>query len=202
MAVHRIVAAARAGNAASAEPVGVALVRFLAARRSGELDRWLGAEASARVREGGGLVRELGDAVRALSGTVSDPAGQEWQHHVLPLLDGPRILKVELFARREEAGGEAGGGTRGQRFVLDASSAGAGRFQLEGRLDRRERRLDLVLRSERALAAEARQDIRSAFHRAREAVRYAGGVRFLGPARAFVAFQEDVKPGTRADLIV
>lgn len=139
------------------------------------------------------LVQELGDAMPQARAT---PQG-EWRVATMPLLHGGVVEPVRLWLRRPEwddedaeRRGPEGGPGGGQRFVLDLTFSHFGRFQLDSLIQRRAKRFDVVIRTERPLPEEVTRDLADIFRRCCEGMGLAGqalfkaGEAFFEPADA------------------
>ena len=152
------------------------VLAFVAALRAGDLAGWLG-RAALRALENGGH----GDLVRRLAGdfghiaTLADrPAPGDWQPYLVPLFDGAQLRQLRLFVRRrgdpdDDESDEA-------RFVVEVELSRLGELQLDGFL--RDRRLDLILRSQTPLADGERRDITAIFTQGLELGGLTGTLRF------------------------
>jgi hypothetical protein len=152
---------------------------------------WPGAKAASVLDRAGRsdlrlrLDSEL-DEVRRLA----DPPSGDWHVFVLPLLDGTALRAVQLYLRRN-----SGGNTRpedGTRFVLDVEMSRLGALQLDGLV--RHKRLDVMLRSHREIAAALRQEIAAVFRDTTSAAGFAGEIVFATAARFAVAPLDALRP--------
>lgn len=100
---------------------------------------------------------------------------------MIPLLVGTAIEPVRLFVHRtdgEAARNAAAAGGSGHRFVVDLTFSRLGRMQLDGLLQRRDKRFALIIRTLTPLPEEMRRDITALFIRSSDAVGLAGNVLF------------------------
>jgi hypothetical protein len=157
---------------------------------------WPGAKAaSALDRAGRSDLRLRLDGDAAELRRLADPPRGDWHVFMLPLFDGTSLSAVQLYLRRN-----SGGNTRpedGTRFVLDVEMSRLGALQLDGLV--RQRRLDLMLRSQREITPELRQDIARVFHDTTTAAGFAGEISFAATARFPVAPLDALRPPVGID---
>jgi hypothetical protein len=72
------------------------------------------------------------------------------------------------------------------RFVLDVGLSRLGRIQLDGLIGERDKRLDLIIRSQQPLPGAMRNDIRDIFINAGEITGMKGGLSFQAAPPNFV----------------
>jgi len=114
---------------------------------------------------------------------LAEPKGGDGRLFVLPTRDGGVVNPVRLYLRRRAPG--VATADQGTRFVLDVDMSRLGAVQLDGLV--RNQRLDLVLRSRRAIAGEMRQGIAEVFHNAVAAAGLAGDITFTTASRFAVS---------------
>jgi hypothetical protein len=114
---------------------------------------------------------------------LTDPQNGDWRVFVLPTLDGAMIRPVRLYLRRGTRG--AAQADQGTRFVLDVDMSRLGALQFDGLV--RRQRFDLVLRSNRPITADMRQEIAALFRDTTSAAGLAGDVTFTTASRFAVA---------------
>jgi hypothetical protein len=152
---------------------------------------WPGARAASVLdRAGRGDLRLRLDAEMDEVRRLAQPPTGDWHVFVLPLLDGAALRAVRLYLRRN-----SGGNTRpedGTRFVLDVEMSRLGALQLDGLV--RHKRLDVMLRSHRELAAALRQEIAAVFRDTATAAGFVGEIVFATEARFAVAPLEALSP--------
>jgi hypothetical protein len=90
---------------------------------------------------------------------------------------------------QDRAGSGRGGKDQGQehRFVVDLDLSRLGRLQMDGLVQRADKRFDLILRMETPFSSEMRRDITQLFIGTIEAIGIKGGVTFQGGGR-FLSF--------------
>jgi hypothetical protein len=110
---------------------------------------------------------------------LAEPKSGDWRLFVLPLLDRGAVAPVKLYMRRRALG--AAPAEQGTRFVLDIDMSRLGNVQLDGLV--RPERLNLVMRSHRAITADLRQGIAEVFRNALTAAGLAGDITFTTASR-------------------
>jgi hypothetical protein len=145
---------------------------------------WPGDKVGEALERGGhgDLRLKLAGDTAELRHLADQPSG-DWRVFVLPLLDGNTAHPLRLYLRRN-----GGGNTRpedGTRFVLDVEMSRLGALQLDGLVQ--QKRLDVVLRSHRAIAPELRQEITDVFRDATSAAGLSGDIVFTTASRFAVA---------------
>ena len=83
-----------------------------------------------------------------------------------------------MHTRGQQDDGEDGKKEDGSRFVIDIVLSNLGRFQLDGFVRTKRKRLDLVVRTEKSLPAQMRSDINKIFTEFSEASGVAGQITF------------------------
>ena len=128
--------------------------------------------------------------------TGTDAAGNEWRGFYIPLFDGRDLQQIRLFMRDPAEEGEGGKeGASGHRFLIDLDLSRLGALQLDG-LARKER-LDLIVRTHRALPRDIKADIARLFTETAERVGLKGQVSFQAtphfPPLPFVEHSEIIE---------
>jgi len=170
-------AAARALEATVPRPgpqLAFAMVNVASALRAGgDLRQWPG-ESTARALErlgpqGARLAGALKGDISDLAGQVRESRGGEWRAMTLPLADQAEISAITLIVRVPggngetdgEGDGEGGEGRAdpGQRFLVDVTLSELGRIQIDGLMQSRVRRLQLILRTSTPLPETVCRDL-------------------------------------------
>ena len=176
-----------------------ALLFFMAALRSGDVRGWMGDQAARALsgRDGRSpLLSRLNDDMGQMVRSGTDSAGNEWRGFYIPLFDGRDLQQIRLFMRdpTEEGGGGKDGGA-GHRFLIDLDLSKLGPLQLDG-LARTER-LDLIVRTHRALPRDIKAEIARLFEETAERVGLKGQVSFQAtphfPPLPFVEHSEIIE---------
>ncbi len=173
MAVLQNLDVALAQNLGNAMPaansrLASAILLFVAALRGGDVRGWLGDEAGRGLERSGrrDLLARLGRDMGQLNRATEEPVSGEWRALPVPFQDGRELRQLWLFFRPidpdDSAGGDSTAGDEGgMRFVLDLELSALGPLQLSGLV--REKRFDLIVHSQRPLAAGVQQEIQSIF---------------------------------------
>jgi hypothetical protein len=164
------------------ERILAALVNFVAASRGRALDPIAAVAqeiAGPAHREAAAALRE---AAAALAAAQPHEAAAPFQPVAVPLMDGPAVQMLTIYLPHERDGG---GGDAGEadasRFAVEVELSRLGALQLDGLV--RSKRLDLVLRSRRALPVALRQELAAAFRDSLAASGFAGEIAFAVSAR-------------------
>lgn len=177
--------------------LGAGIVGAMAALRSGDIGRLLGAGFAARGLgpEREEIVRRIRGEFSQLSSLAQDRQEGEWRALFLPYLDDQqRVQRINLFYRRHqkgERGDEHGEG--GTRFVVEAEFTRLGPFQLDGLM--RQQRFDLMIRSRLRVDERMRRDIEAIYEEARGLTGFAGTIAFQTVDEFPVSPLEELKHG-------
>jgi hypothetical protein len=145
--------------------LATAILVFMGAVRAGVDGRGLVGERAARALEAVGrrdVLDRLGEDMRGLS--RADASG-DWRAYPVPFAGDGGLDRVVVRVKRREDDEESAADRlrRGGevRFLVDLVLSRLGPLQLDGLV--RPRRFDLIVRTEAALPADARSEMRSAF---------------------------------------
>ncbi|MQX37901.1 hypothetical protein [Roseospira navarrensis] len=173
-------AAARALEAAIPRPgpqLAFAMVSVAGALRAGgDIRQWPGEGVTRALDRVGGRGEQLAQTLRRdladLAGRARETPGGEWRAITLPFADQAEISAISLILRvpgggrgdRDGAGQDgdderAGGGEPGQRFLVDVTLSELGRIQIDGLMQAKARRLQIILRTGRPLPEEMCRDL-------------------------------------------
>ncbi|HEY0837266.1 MAG TPA: hypothetical protein VGE72_25360, partial [Azospirillum sp.] len=169
--------------------LGAALSFFLSAVRGGDARGWLGEEATSALEKAGrgDLLKRLEDEFRSMQRQAAEPLPGDWRPFTVPMFDGQAIHPVRVHVHPlhgDEEGGADGERDVGSRFLIDVELSRLGPMQLDGLV--RERRFDLILRSQGALPSELRAELTQVFTDSVGAVGYGGGITFQAGPRGWV----------------
>ena len=117
----------------------------------------------------------------------AEPLPGDWRPYTVPMFDGQAIHPVRVHVHPlngDEEGNAQGEREAGSRFLIDVELSRLGPMQLDGMV--RERRFDLILRSQNALPAELRAELTQVFADSVDAVGYGGGITFQAGPRGWV----------------
>jgi hypothetical protein len=154
---------------------------FVAAVRSGDIASWLGDRKMDLIQRAGkeSILRSLTQDSTQTTRTAEPASGGDWRAVPLPMFWEGEIQKVTLYMRREQEqqkqDNEEGGQTR---FVFDLTLSRMGDVQLDGLL--RDKRLDLVVRTQNAFSAPMQQTMRQAYTQALGSTDLSGELNFQG----------------------
>ncbi len=166
------------------------LVMFLAALRTGDIRAWLGEDVARALGRGqSDLLRRLEDDFRELARVADDP-GSDWRVAVLPFNAQASIEQIRLLTRRPPREDKEPDADR-TRFVIDVTLSRLGRIQLDGLVRRKDKRLDLMVRTATPLPAAMRDEIRRLFTQAGEATGINGLLAFEARENGFIEIKID-----------
>jgi hypothetical protein len=156
------------------------LLFFLSALSGGDVNRWIGNQASQALKSAGRdfLLSRLGQDFGQL-GRLADNHGGDWRLFFIPLHDGDQLRQLRLFLRHGLQDREGDGRQNDEdltRFVVEIEMSRLGDLQLDGLV--REKRFDLILRSRAPLPDIMRREITQIFHEANEVTGYFGNIGF------------------------
>jgi hypothetical protein len=166
------------------------VLKVLGLLRDGDVRRWLGNEAYLSVaRTRPDLLERLAADIRKLAPGADGNTGSDWRTFIIPLIaDGALAatrMRIRSGARQNAKGASDNNSTR---FVLDLALSRLGRMQIDGLVQAQGRQLDLIVRTERPLAADVQDGIRHILVEAGVVTGLRGAVGFrLAPTRVFDA---------------
>jgi hypothetical protein len=139
------------------------ILKVLGLLRGGDVREWIGSEAYlglARTRPD--LLERLAADIRKLAPGADGNADGDWRTFTIPVIaDGALAairMRIRSSARQNEEGGASDSDST--RFVLDLALSRLGRMQIDGLVQAQGRQLDLIVRTERPLAADVQGGIR------------------------------------------
>ncbi len=158
---------------------------FMSALVGGNISSWIGDGALRTIqRFKPELVEKLKGDFKSLEKMAKEPARGDWRISLIPIYAGEGIEQIRFMTRNlgdEET--DENEETEGTRFVVDVNLSHIGRLQLDGLVQDKGKRLDLIVRSDSVLSANMRDDIRGIFRHAGDIANISGGVTFqAGPA--------------------
>lgn len=173
-----------------------AILFFVAALRSGDIQSWLGDKTLDILRKSGkgDLTGRLARDVSSLSRPATEPAAQDWRMLSLPLYWQGDVQKLQLFYRHDRPprkDDEDAAQKQGTRFIFDLDLNRMGTVQLDG-LHRpvaensQNGRLDLILRTIRPISMLMQQKMRQTYYNALTQAGVHGELQFQGKAERFV----------------
>jgi hypothetical protein len=147
------------------------------------------------------LASRMAGAFKQLEKSVTDHAGQDglWKGFTIPVATGDLILPVQLYIRQTpqdhhsvdpdgHQDSDSGGVSkaRDHRFLVELMLSRLGRLQMDGLVQRADKRFDLIIRTHHPLPKEMRNDITDLFITTTEAAGSRGSVTFQAGGR-FIA---------------
>ena len=150
------------------------------------------------------MAGKASNALRQMAGEAARYVGQDgaWLGFKVPVDTGGLIAPVQFFVRQppqddgtvQRDGDEKGSGglahNRDQRFLVELHLTRLGRFQMDGLVQRTDKRFDLIVRTQDPLPRDMRNDITDLFITTTEAagsrgsVIFQAGGRFVGLTKA------------------
>ena len=139
----------------------------------------------------------MSSALKQMTGEVTQHAGQDgtWLGFKVPLDTGGLIAPVQFFIRQHAAddgrvqldGDDKGSGglakNREQRFLVELMLSRLGPMQMDGLVQRTDKRFDLIVRTDQPLPNQMRSDITDLFITTTEAAGSRGTVTFQSGGR-------------------
>ncbi|MBT3306305.1 MAG: hypothetical protein HN377_07445 [Alphaproteobacteria bacterium] len=185
--------------------LGGNILFFMMALTGGNIQNWFGdAPSRALQRIKPDLMARLKDDFGRIDSTARESGPGEWRSTLVPLHSGADINPIRLSLRQESEDDDSDGqvNNKGTRFVIDLELTRLGRFQLDGIVQRTDKHMDLIVRSERRLSDEIEAGIRNIFQEAGDVTGLTGGIVFqAGPTR-FVEVPGGEAPGKPVGLFV
>jgi hypothetical protein len=169
---------------------------FLAALRGGDLKGWMG-DGPLRIleRQRPDLAGRLRDDMGQLSRQITDPDTGDWRMHAIPYLNNDEIDRIRLLVRDQDPDEDEDTPDGNTRFVIDLNLSKLGHLQIDGLVGNGGKRVDVVVRSDEALSAQMRDDIRTLYANAIEVTGVEGSVGFQAAPAKFIAIPEQPTGG-------
>lgn len=187
--LHRVLIGTQLARPDSTLASGI--VMFLAALKAGDLVAWLGEDmVRALTRSRPDLLRRMNEDFRELARVADDPGAGDWRVAVIPFNAQTAIEQLRILTRRRSRE-DPDAPSDSTRFVVDVTLSRLGRIQIDGLVRRKEKRLDLVVRTAEPLPAVMREDIRRLFAAATGATGIGGLVAFDARTNGFVEVQAE-----------
>lgn len=162
---------------------------FLAAITSGDLRGWIG-DGPARIllKNRPDLFNRLRDDLGRLRTIADEPRAGDWRTFLIPFHNDNAIEQIRLFKRTagEQPEDDGEEGRKGTRFILDLELSRLGRLQIDGLVYEKEKRLDLIVRTENKLATKMQNDIRNIFENANGVTGLKGRIVFQAAPPDFI----------------
>ena len=147
-------------------------------------------------------MRRLGDDFKLLGRTDEETTTAtrtgEWRGTLIPLYSEEGLQQVRLFTRKlsDENDDDNENKPKGTRFLIDVNLSKVGRLQLDGIVEKADKRLDMIIRTSNKLPDPMRQDLMQIFIKANEIVGMNGGMSFQAAPDAFIDPKPDSVPQT------
>lgn len=172
------------------------ILGFLAAAESGDARALLGSLADQLGDGGRGeLVDQLGRQLSEFKSRTG-PDG-EWRFNLVPMLDGQDLDPVRLYSRRGGRNEDSAEGSD-RRFIVEVELSELGRVQIDGFF--RRPRIDVIVRTQVKLGAEAEGDLSLLFEQAVGAVGLVGELGFK-VAATFPGPRSNDRPPARSGVL-
>lgn len=178
-----------APNPANPASLPAAALLFLAAVRSGDITTWLGDKTIDILRRAGraDIIARAGRDFAGLQRSATEPVSQDWRGVTLPLAWQNDIHKMMLYFRRDNKDGENGDtGIPGTRFIFDLNLSRMGAVQIDGYHRPAQKKLDLIVRTQKPLGQDMQQAMRRRWAAALEQTRLQGEMSFQSKPEQFV----------------
>lgn len=170
--------------------LGATALLFIAAVRSGDIGSWLGDKKIDALSRAGknNLLSRLTQDLSTLPGRAAESPALpgEWRPVPLPMFYDGQIQKIALYVKQDNENAENkdkkdGGQTR---FIFDLDLDRMGGVQLDGLV--REKRFDLVVRTQIPLSEPMRQAMKQSYSHALEDTELHGDISFQGDIKNWV----------------
>jgi hypothetical protein len=162
--------------------LAAALIGLTAAVDSASVRPWLGDKQVKLLEKAGqrGLIESMEKDLATLKTPVRMPLSGEWLSFVLPLPLGHSIERIRLVVRRPKGDDTEKNAPedKGIRFLLDVTMSRLGALQIDGLVQRKSKRFDMILRSHDALPDGMRRDVAAIFARSLEGLGMIGSASF------------------------
>jgi hypothetical protein len=160
--------------------LAAALIGLTAAVDTANLRPWLGERLVKQLEKDGhhSLLERLEKGLTTLKSPVQLPISGDWQCLILPLPLGQQIERIRLVYRRPKNEEDEAQEDKGTRFLLDLNMSHLGALQIDGLVQRKSKRFDVILRSHIPLAEDIRRDIMVIFARSLDGMGMVGSASF------------------------
>ncbi len=174
-------------NAGHPSQMGAAAAMFVAAVKSGDLGSFFGDKKIDLIQRAGraDILSKLTQSAPSTAATTEPASSTEWKAVPLPIFWEGEIHKITLFTRSENQNQtQDNEGNTQTRFVFDLSLSRMGDVQLDGLL--RDKRLDLMVRTQNGFSAPMQQTMRQAYSTALGHTDLSGDLNFQGTTKNWV----------------
>ncbi len=182
---------------------------FLSALRSGDVRSWIGDNAAKILEKARpDAMKRLGDDFRAMGAIDEDASGPsratDWRGTLVPFQTQDGLEQIRLYTKQlhDEDDNEDQRVT-GNRFLIDVTLSSMGRLQLDGMIEKMEKRLDLIIRTSHPLPPMVRNDMMELFTRSNEIVGMHGGMSFQAAPNGFIEMESQSRnPDSGLGIVV
>ena len=177
-------------NPATPAKIPPAILFLFAAIGAGDAAGWMGEKTLNILRrdgaKGSDVLSRLTRDFSGLSRILSDTATQDWKSMTLPLSWQNEIQKIHVHFRKQNGGEKDSNHPKGgsTRFIFDLHLDQMGNVQLDGLM--REKRLDLILRTETPFSHVMQSTIRQKYLDVLETGNLSGDLAFQNRMGQFV----------------
>jgi len=160
---------------------------FLSVLRGGDMKNWMG-DGPSRIleRQRPELAARMRTDLNQMTRNFEDPLTGDWRLHAVPFLFGGEIDRLQMLVRDQEDEDEDSPGNGDTRFVIDLTLTELGHLQIDGLVGNKNKRLDVVLRTDAPLQSHMREDIRRLYTDALEVTGLEGSVGFQAAPGNFI----------------
>jgi hypothetical protein len=173
-----------------------ALLFFMSAMQRG-IPGWLGEEFIEQLKRMGkeDLIRKVTEQWREQMGRECEGPGGQWRGISVPLFDQARMqhMRLYIYDPPDQRKKKKDDPNWARRFLIDMELSRLGAVQLDGLVHKQ--RLEVVVRTQRALESDFKKDLVERFLKTLEEVRYSGDLRFTANKLGWVDIKE--KSSTR-----
>jgi hypothetical protein len=170
---------------------------FLSALRSGDVRSWIG-DSAAKILERAkpDAMKRLGDDFRAMGAVDEDGGGpvrtMDWRGTLVPFQSPDGLEQIRLYTKQlNDEDDDQDERITGNRFLIDVTLSNMGRLQLDGMIEKQDKRLDLIVRTSQPLPPLVRNDMMELFSKSNEIVGMRGGMSFQAAPDAFVEMESE-----------
>jgi len=165
----------------------------IGALKVGNIQNWMG-DAPIRVLEqlNPVLLSQIRDDFSRLAGESEDQLSNDWRTYFSPFLQENGIGLLRLLMRNfeddENSNNKRNIKKTSPRFIVDIHLSNLGRIQLDGLVKSRQKKIELIIRSDQLIEKRVQTKIQEIFSEAEEIVGFSGSVSFRSrPANFFDA---------------
>lgn len=172
------------------------LATYIKAVRSHDLSAWLGVEVMEKLSASGIEGREVLSKLSTLLTSHTQETVQ-WRIVEIPFYAGDNLSKIQVALKKmsdeDEKDAENNRKKYGTRFVVDTSFTKLGAFQFDGFSLEKDRRFDLIIRTEREFDEDFCSNVMRIFKKTLHDVNYNGNV-YINIKENFIKVCDDKVP--------